>query len=134
MNAPFSWWWAALALALTLGAVLTGRQYVVAVPLAAGAVAVAVVAVLEAIQRQPSRRPAVPVVYAPPATRARAWLGAGRLGREELILLMDRMERRAVNPTLPIRSPAEMVALVHLSPAEFRQYLAARLARIEAAS
>lgn len=134
MNAPFSWWWAALALALTIGAVLTGRHYVVAAPLAAAAVAVAVVAILEAIYHQPSPEPGVEVAYMAQGTRVRGWLGAGKLGREELVLLMDRLERRAVSPTLPIRSPAEIARLVRLPPAEFRSYLAQRLARIEDAS
>lgn len=134
MRAPFSWWWAAAALALTIASIATGIRETVALPLAAAAAACAAVAILEVIHRQPSGPPTRPVPGAPGPSRVRGWLAAGRLGREELVLLVDRLERKSLTPTLPIRSPAELAKLVRLPPAEFRRYLEDRLTRIEAVS
>jgi hypothetical protein len=134
VRAPFSWWWAAAAIALTVASIATGAQEAVALPLAAAAAACAVVALLETIHRQPSGTPSAAVAGAREPSRVRGWLDAGRLGREELVLLVDRLERKALTPTLPIRSPTELAKLVRLPPAEFRRYLENRLARIEAVS
>jgi hypothetical protein len=134
VNAPFSWVWAAVAVALTAAAVLAGSHYALAVPLAAAAVGGAVIAILDAIRRQPAAGASPSTSASRPTTRVRGWLDAGRMGREDLILLVDRLERKAVNPMLPIRPQRELATLLRLPPEEFRRYLSQRLTVIEAAS
>jgi hypothetical protein len=131
VSAPFTWWWPALAVALTLLAVLAASNYALAVPAAAAAVAFAAIAVGETLLRLRSSHAAAAPIRTTRPSDVRDWLRAGGLGREELVLLLDRLERKASRPDLPARTPKEIGALLGLRPEEFRQYLTARLAALE---
>jgi hypothetical protein len=133
VTAPFGWWWAALAASLTAAAVATSREYALAVPLATAAVIVAAVAVGDAAGRTAEPRPPFSRVRPVPPSSVRDWLAAGELGREDLVLLLDRLERKSWNPHLPARTPQEIGRVVNLPLDEFHRYLAGRLTRLEGA-
>ena len=131
MTAPFAWWLAAIAGGFAALAIDASATYSVAVPAAVAAVVVATLAVGDAVRRV-RRAPAVPTLARPvPYSAVRERLAAGSLGREELLLFLDRLERRSGNPALPSRTPAEIAAIVRLPPAAFRRYVSDRLAPIE---
>jgi hypothetical protein len=131
VRARLPWGWVVLAVALTVLAVVASRDYAVAVPAAAASAAVGVLAVVDSIRRLGSRRPSAAPTAAAPASAVRGWIASGSLGREELVLLLDRLDRQRAHPTLPIRSPKEIAELVRMSRPEFRTYLQRRVAAIE---
>lgn len=131
MTAPFAWWWPTLAAAFTVVAVVTYRNYAVAVPAAALAVLAAAVAVADAVRRTSTSRPAPPRARPIPPSGVRDWLLAGELGREDIVLLLDRLERRLVHPDLPAQTPQQIATIAATRPADFRRYVAARLAELE---
>jgi hypothetical protein len=134
VTAPFAWWLAAIAAGFAALAIDASATYSIAVPAAVVAVVVAALAVGDAVRRV-RRSPPQPLRARPvPRSGVRERLGAGPLGREELLLLVDRLERRAGNPTLATRSPQEIAAIVRLPPEAFRRYLSERLAPIEGTS
>ncbi len=121
-----------LALACTVVAVVNRTNEVIAVPAAAAAVAVAGSALGLGAQGRwvalsPARVPAPPEGWG-----IRAWFLSGRLGREETILLLDRLDRSGPHPELPTRSEGEMARLFALPHDEFRRYLVRRMDELEA--
>ena len=131
MRAPFAWWWLALAAVFSAVAITASVNYAVAVPAAAAAVLVAAFAVGDAVRRTSSSR-AVPSRIQPvPRSGVRNWLAAGELGREDIILMLDRLERKVLRPDLPARTPMEMGALVTLRPSRFYRYVADRIQALE---
>lgn len=122
---------ATVASALTAVAVASVSTDAIAIPAAAGAVLVAALAVGEAASRTAGPSPAAPRARPVPQSGIRDWLGAGEMGREDLLLLLDRLERKTSNPNLPARTPQEVTALARLTPPEFRRYLARRLDALE---
>ncbi len=56
---------------------------------------------------------------------------SGRLGREEIVSTLDRIERLGSNPHLPGRSVREMSAIVDRSPSDFRAYVLQRVRDLE---
>ncbi len=131
MSSPISWWWPAIAAIAAALAIATSSTYAISAPAATAAVVAAAFAIVDALRRAPSanlsaaRGPEVPLSY------VRDWFGAGALGREDLVLLVDRLERSSLRPDLPARTGEEMAALVQLPPTEFRRYLTHRLDRLE---
>lgn len=134
MSARFPWWWVVPSAGFTLLAVANASTYAVAIPAATAAVVLAGIAVAETLARLP--RPTAVRVAARSRAGAdvRSWLGAGRVGREDLLLFLDRMERRSTRPELPNRNPAELDRLLRLSQREFLRYLAEQLVRLEGAT
>lgn len=131
MSARFGWWWVVLAGALTVGALVTSDEYSFAVPLAAAAVLAAGLAVADTARRLSGPRPAGRRVSPVPTSGVRDWIRAGELGREDLLLLLDRLERKAVRPDLPARTPEEIGELVMLRPEKFSEYIEQRVASLE---
>lgn len=131
MRAPFAWWWPVLAAALTVVAVLMSADYAVAVPAAVGAVLVAAVAVGEAVTRLAAPPTASALTFRTPTSTVRDLFQASELGREDLLLMLDRLERKSSHPNLPARTPQEIEAIVTLRPDEFRRYVAGRIASLE---
>lgn len=131
MNAPFSWWWPALAAVFLVIAILASSNYSTAVPATAAAVILAAIAVIDAVRRT-GVAPTGPLMSRPVTpSGVRNWLAAGKLGREDLVVLLDRLERRASRPDLPVRTPLEMGSILSLPPAEFLRYLSQRLDTLE---
>lgn len=131
MIARFVWALAVGAAVFTLLAVVAGGNGGLAVAAAAAAVLVAALAIGGAAVRTARRpRPRFAARSFRPSG-VRDWLVAGEMGREDLVLLLDRLERKTLNPGLPARTPREIGAIVKLRPAEFRGYLDRRLDQLE---
>jgi hypothetical protein len=81
------------------------------------------------------RRPAAPAVpvAAPPRDEFLFRFGfrSGRLGREEVLSTLDRIERTGPNPNLPARSSEEIASVVGLPRADFREYVRRRVQDLE---
>ena len=131
MSAPVAWWWPALVALFTALAVAGASNPGVAVPAAAAAVMTAALAVGVSLNRAASARTAPAPRRPVPRSGVRDWIAAGELGREDLLLLLDRLERKSLNPTLPARTPQEVGMIVNLPPREFRRYVAGRLDTLE---
>jgi len=56
---------------------------------------------------------------------------SGRLGREEIVATLDKIERLGPTPELSPRSARDMTAITELSRAEFREYVRRRLDDLE---
>lgn len=65
------------------------------------------------------------------ATPVREWLGSGDLGREEIVRLLDRIDRLGAHPNLPVRGEAEMQRFRFMRADEFLAAVARRLDEIE---
>jgi hypothetical protein len=131
MKAPFGALFPALAIAAAIVAIVAGPTYAIAAPAAVAAVVAAALTIWETVDRSAPhvRRPARPPVAEDVGVRA--WFRGGSFGREEIVLLVDRLERRADHPDLPIRSAKELRRLVRLPDDEFRAYVNTRLDAIE---
>jgi len=131
VRAPFAWWWPALAVGWTALAIVYSANYAVAVPAAFAAVVFAGVAVGDAARRtlpMPAARPRGRPI---PSSGVRDWIRAGRLGREDLLLALDRLDRRTLHPDLPSRTPEELRRIAALPRAQFYGYVARRLDALE---
>lgn len=122
----------ALLLLATGVAVAAGPNLDLAVP--AGGAAVAFAAAL-GLENYLASRGARPAPYrlpdTSPSARIRRAFAGGRIPREEIVLLLDHVERAGPNPALPSRAHADLASIVELPPAEFRRYVSARLDRLE---
>jgi len=56
---------------------------------------------------------------------------SGRLGREEIVATLDRIERSGPTPLLPGRSVREVQSIVELPRADFREYVRHRIEDLE---
>lgn len=61
----------------------------------------------------------------------REWFRSGALGREEIVRLLDRIDRMGAHPALPVRTIPEMDRLRRLPSGEFLDLVARRLDEIE---
>lgn len=134
MKAPFSWEWPIIATAAAALALGAGTYRLVAVPAATLAVVAASLAVVAVVRRArvedaPEEDPAPEH----PGGLREAFVG-GELGRVDLVLACDLLERKLARPNLRARSPAELNALVRVPPGDFRRYLTRRIAELEATS
>jgi hypothetical protein len=134
VNAPFAWWWAALALGFAILAAVTSSNYGFAVPAAVVAVAFATAAVGETALRLVWRRRARATPYTPSFSDVQGWFRSGPLGREDIVRTLDYIERMTLRPNLPSCPTGELARLQQLRPEEFRRYVAARLAYLEGSS
>ena len=135
MRAPFGPLLPVLAGAAAAAAIVTGPDYVLSVPLGGLAVVAAGLTLAEAILRARSApRSGAAAGPSPGPGVARTWRMRGRLGRQELVLYLDRLDRAGNHPLLPVRPPAEVDRLARLPDEEFRTYVEARLTAIEGGS
>jgi len=122
---------ALIAIAIAL-AVAVGPNLALAVP--AGAAAVMLAAALglygALASRGEDRRP-VRVPDSRPSLRALQAFAGDRIHREELVLLLDHVERAGPNPRLPSRPRGELAAIASMNAAGFRRYIATRVEQLE---
>lgn len=125
--------WVFLALAAVAAGVgiWAGPNYGVAVPAALVAVALGGLAFWDS-----SRNEGRPVSGPAPAydgspVGVRSWFVEGSLGREEIVLLLDRLDREGPHPELPARPPADLRRLVELPAGSFREYVRGRLDQLD---
>ncbi len=116
-------------------AVWAGSNLAIALPASVAAVAAASLLFAEAFVRRPTvDGGALPPPEGGPAARLRDSLRSGTLGHESIVDQVDRLERSAGNPGLPVRLREELEQLARLPPGEFLRYLDERLDRIEEGS
>jgi len=131
MNSRVGWVLPTIAALATALAVWAGSDLVIAIPAAGLAVLAADLLFVGAwLDARDRRAPPLPR-YPHEVSRLRLALRSGTLGRGDLILVLDRLERSGSNPDLLPRTASELDALVHLPPSEFRQYLRQRLDDLE---
>jgi len=132
MRSPVGWVLPAVAGVATVVAIAASADPAVAVVAGAVAVAAASLLIVEAwSQRADPERP----VPAPPRSeldRLRSAFHSGRIGREDVAIVLNRLERRFRDPNVGLPTPAELAELAELSPAAFRRYVRDRLDRLEA--
>lgn len=125
----------ALAAGATGVAIWSGANVSVAAPAAGTAVVAAgllfVVALLDraAVITAPSARDSPRDEYL-----FRFGFRSGRLGREEILATLDRIERSGPNPHLPGRTSKQIASIVELPRPEFRDYVRRRVDELEARS
>jgi len=127
------WGWAIIAACATALAILARGDFVAEVILAALAVAAAGLTVAFALGPRGPPEFEKPRFLPVPLMSAREALRSGELGREELVYLLDRLERVSVRPTLPIRKPEELAAIVGVPEDVFLGYLESRIRELEGA-
>ncbi len=69
-----------------------------------------------------------------PSDKVRAAFASGRLGRESMVALLDRLSRTTSDPTHPSTSLEQLETIVRMSPEDFRAYVRARVEYLEARS
>lgn len=133
MNPRLGWLLPGLAVVSTGVAIWADGNFALSVPAASVAVAAAGLFFVHVVPSEPSRppRPERPIVREGPA-RIRSAFRSGRLGREEILNLLDGLERSGPNPNLPGRRIEELAQLRGLSSREFRDYVRERLDDLEA--
>ncbi len=134
MNSPFGWKLPLIAAVAIVVAIWAGRNVTIAIPAAAVAVGSGLLLLVEVWGIPPAARPGDVSVGGSPRITVRDLFRTGRLGREEIVELLDRLERAGPNPQLPGRGTEELDRISRLSRAEFRAYVRQRLGELEARS
>jgi hypothetical protein len=134
VKAAIGWEWPIIATSAAAVALGAGSYRFVAVPAATVAVVAASLAVVGVVRRaRVAEAPAEDEAPEHPGGLREAFVG-GELGRVDLVLACDLLERKLSQPNLRARAPAELDALVRVPPGEFRRYLTQRIAELEATS
>jgi hypothetical protein len=132
MNSPVGWVLPLVAAVATVAAVVAGSNLAVALPAAALAVlAAALLFARSWSQRARGPQPAPP----DPRTdtdRLRLAFRSGRIGREEVVLALNRLERSFLDADVAPPPVDELTRLAELPPDEFRNYVRRQLDRLEA--
>ncbi len=134
MKSPVGWVLPAIAAAAAALAVVANKNLPVAVASAAIAVLAASLLFAQAWSARAPPPPELPAALASDADRLRLAFRSGRIGREEIAITLNRLERSFRDPGLAALSPAELVRVANLTPEEFVRYVGAGLDRLEVAS
>jgi hypothetical protein len=135
MNAPFRWTFPIIALFATVAAVLLNNNAAVAIPSATIAVAAGAMTLWDSVRDrspEPGDGPEETRAVAPVGNEV--WFEGGEMGQEAIVLLLDRIDRALLHPTLPNRSTGDLAHLRTLPREQFLGYLESRMAELEAAS
>jgi hypothetical protein len=133
MNVPTGWVLPAVAAAATAVALLAGHNVTVAVPAAGIAVLAASLLFARAWSARAEGSPAAPQRGHTDTDRLRLSFRSGRIGREEIVVELNRLERAFRDPDLPTPTVAELRQLSRLPTEQFLRYVRDRLDRLEAA-
>ena len=134
MKAAIGWEWPIVATAAAAVALGAGSYRLVAVPAATVAVGAAALTVVGVVRRgRVDEGPEDDAAPEHPGGLREAFVG-GELGRIDLVLACDLLERKLSRPNLRARTPAELDRLVRVPPGEFRRYLTRRIAELETRS
>jgi hypothetical protein len=125
------WGWAVVAAFATALAVFDRFDLPVAAALAAFSVLAAGLIVASSLGPRPPAVFEADEGLSPPLSDVRDALLWGQLGREDLVFLLDRIERTVGRPELPFRRPDEVRTIVTVQEAEFLRYLEWRVAALE---
>ncbi|MGA8302482.1 MAG: hypothetical protein WB873_02125 [Thermoplasmata archaeon] len=133
MNSPLVWLLILVAAAATAVALWAGPNLMVAGPAATLAVLAAGLLVAGAwLDRRDRGAPDVVLPAGGDEFLVRFGFGKGRLGREEIVTTLDKIERTGATPGLPVLPTKEMDAIVGLSGPAFREYVRRRIDDLEA--
>jgi hypothetical protein len=127
------WGWAVVAAVATVLAILLRDEPAGELFFAALAVVAAGVTIARSLGPRAPRAPVPPKPVRVVPVRVRIALRSGSLGREDLVFLLDRIERVGVRPNLPIRRSEEVQAIVRASEEDFLRYLETRVTELEGA-
>lgn len=122
---------AAGAIALGAGAAAVGAEAGVSLALAGGAVGVAAVTLVAVAWPEPE------VVAGPSGPSSfglvpwQEWVRGGELGHEEIVRLLDRIDRMGSHPNLPMRTEQEMRVFRGMPRARFLEMVDRRLDELE---
>ncbi len=135
MTTPFRWTFPVLAIAATFVAIQAGSNEFISVPFATIAVAAAGLALWDSVRAPPTE-----MVYpsyiedGTPVGSSDVWFRSGTMSQESIVILLDRIDRALVRPTLPTRTPRELEQLSTLPWERFLEYVESRLSQLEADS
>jgi hypothetical protein len=135
MNLAWGGFLAVVAVVSTGIAIWAGDSFALAVPAASVAVLAAALLLADAFLGRP-RAARLPEGSSEPreVETVRAAFRSGRLGREAIADLLDRLERAGPNPGLPSRRSEETRRLMRMPYADFRNYVRHRLDDLESRS
>ncbi|MGP8073961.1 MAG: hypothetical protein ACLQD9_05020 [Thermoplasmata archaeon] len=135
MTNPFRWTFPILAIGATFVAIQAGSNEFVSVPLATIAVAAAGLALWDSVRSPPPEMlyPSY-VEDGTPVGSSDVWFRSGTMSQESIVILLDRIDRALVRPSLPTRTPRELEQLSNLPWERFLEYVESRLAQLEANS
>jgi hypothetical protein len=132
MNSPVAGLLILVAAGATAVALWAGPNLTLAAPAATLAVLAAGLLVAGAWLDRRNRAPAsVALPTGGDEFLVRFGFGKGRLGREEIVATLDRIERTGATPELPVLPRSEMEAIVGLSGPAFREYVRRRIEDLE---
>lgn len=114
-----------------VGAILAGTNTVLAVPVGAVAVGVAALLLLSVLERTAWPSASSRSYPRSPSSSVRAAFRTGKIGRHELISLLDSLEHNSYGTVRSTVSPEELGRLLTATPEEFRRYLEARVRDLE---
>lgn len=134
MKVPIGWGWPTLAGVAVAIALLAGSSRSLSIGAATVAVVAAAFSVIGALGLDLAEEPSEGELPPEGPGGIRGAFVGGELGRIDIVLAMDLLERKLSRPGLRARRPGEVEALVRVPPAEFRRYLAERITELEAAS
>jgi hypothetical protein len=137
MNLPAGWVALLLVAAGLAGvAVWAGPNLTLAAPAASGAVLVGSLLLFLAWEGHARQSLARSKARASLASEVgvRVSFRSGPFGREEVVLLLDRIERLGPTPTLPSRSEEDLAGIVQLPAAEFVDWVDRRITDLEGRS
>jgi hypothetical protein len=135
MNASFGWFLPAVAVVATVIAVWADDTFSLAIPAAVVALLAAGLLFVDAfLGREPVARSLEGGSAVREAGPLRTAFRSGRLGREVIADVLDRLERSGPNPSLPGRRAEETRHLLRMPSDEFRSYVRQRLDDLESRS
>lgn len=135
MRSPFSWGLVAVAAIAAAVAIWTRSNTGLALAAASVALLAAVLIFVEVGIRtwSPFGRVAAPSSRNP-LDVVREAFDSGRLGRESVVALLDRLYWTSLNPDRPMTTIEQLDSIARMSPAEFREYVRVRVEYLEARS
>jgi hypothetical protein len=125
------WGWAIVAASATVLALLASASFALTVAGATLAVVAAALTIRAAVGPRPKSRDTATELAPVPLDSIREAFRAGTVGREDLVFLLDRLERTSLHPTLPVRQAVEVRTIVGVPEEEFLRYLEERIGEFE---
>ena len=134
MNSYLTWAGLSVATFASFVAILQQGYAPVEVPAAICAVTAAALVIADVVRPTPEQAARVYTAQTEWLGRVRGAFRSTQMGREDLVRILDQIERSTANPALPLRSPAYFEQLARVSNDEFTRYLSERVEALERAT
>ncbi len=131
MRSAATWALPLVAAVATALAVLAGGNLALALPAAALAVLAAALLFARGWSKRARRPDPLPARPRTDTDRLRLAFHSGRIGREEVVIALNRLERSFLDPGVPPPAVDELTRVAALPPDQFRAYVRAQLDRLE---